>query len=43
MEDGRKILDLDNTIKGLHYSVDKKNNAYTLSGEWEGGVHIMAR
>ena len=36
---------LINTLKGLHYSVDKKNNAYTLSGEWEGGggVHIMAR
>lgn len=29
---------LINTIKGLHYSVDKKNNAYTLSGEGEGGV-----
>lgn len=28
---------LINTLKGLHYSVDKKNNAYTLSGEWEGG------
>lgn len=37
MEDGRKILDLDKHPKGLHYSVDKKNNAYTLSGEWEGG------
>lgn len=36
---------LINTLKGLHYSVDKKNNAYTLSGEGEGGggLHIMAR
>ena len=30
---------LINTLKGLHYSLDKKkNNAYTLSGEGEGGV-----
>ena len=28
---------LINTLKGLHYSVEKKNNAYTLSGEGEGG------